>query len=173
MRYPMLLPLFLAAFAASCELSGDDVAGSGSLTAVDATFLVTEIDHQFVPFTESFVDPTLGVCEKITTGGHLTLFADGRYTMRLDEVSDVCEGGERSGGWFGPVGRYVRAGETITFTIGNAARPPLVGTYSPDGGGSISGDGFPGPTPIPAITIELGGKSYKLTQESQELGNWP
>jgi hypothetical protein len=167
-----LIALALVAPLAACDPTSDDPPGGGDPTAVDATFTVTEIDNMRVPILETYdVEPFPG-CEKLRSGGHLVLFADGRYSMRLGEETVLCDGTPRGSGWLGGTGRYVRAGDKITLSF-DVGRPDMTGTYSPTGGGTIDGTNFPGPTPIPAITLDWNGRRYLLVQESEELATRP
>ena len=155
-----------ASLAAGCDPSDGDAVSAGP---VDATFTVQALNGVSVPSIVPFEQPPLYVgCQLVQPGGVLTLFGNGRYTMQVSSGAVVCSGGAGSGGGFAGTGDYVRDGAVLTLKP-DFNLPHIVAAYSPTAGGSVSGTGHNGQTPIPQITFTLAQYEYRLIQEPSEL----
>lgn len=162
---PFVLVLPGLLLAAACEPTGSEAA----VGAADATFTVQTVNSARVPSVVPFEEPPLYVgCQLVQSGGVLTLFANGRYTLQVSTGAVVCGGAAASWGGYAMTGDYRLDGEQITFTP-DFGLPKIVGQYSPTGGGTVSGAGHNGVTPIPQITLSVASFEYQLTQEPSEL----
>lgn len=118
---PRLSLIRAGTLACTLLLACDSTTPSPATTmTVEATFTQQTRDTLNVPFT---VGPN-GACADINTGGWITLYPSGRYTLTLDRVRQVCADNTGGGGsQWQQEGTYAVRGDSITFTPLPPTRP--------------------------------------------------
>lgn len=133
MRPACLLPLI-----AVMACSSDSTAPAESPAA--GTYSEYTVDNQQIPYSTP-----VDTCERVNTGGWLTLAADGSYSLVLDRMSRICAGQASGSDYLAQMGTYQMLNDTvITFQPTPPYGPPFLasfdpGTYQPGQGGRVPG----------------------------------
>lgn len=131
-RHLVVLAIGLAA------CSDAATSASNPFEQIAGTYSEYTVDGQQLPVTTP-----ADTCERVNTGGWLSVTTEGTYSMVLDRTRRVCNGVLSGGDYIAQLGTYEMTSDTvITFVPTPPWGPPFVatfdpGNYTPEQGGRV------------------------------------